>query len=259
MAGLITAKYAPVYPPIARAAHVSGTVVLHALLSKEGRVESLQAISGPNMLEGAAMDAVRQWQYRPYLLNGEPVEVDTTILVNFRLSDAPPASGSGGAGGSAAQDGIERGIEEGPPPPAVPPPPPPPPPGAVGVVGMAGGSAVAGDSGMRRSPGLARISGGVMAGRMVSKVFPVYPMQAKKDHVEGTVVLHAIIAKDGTLEKLTVISGPDELARAAIDAVNQWVYQPYLLNGVPTEVDTTITVNFRLGSPPPPPPPPSEP
>ncbi len=82
----------PVYPPIANAARVSGTVVLVATISKTGDIENLRIVSGPAMLQSAALDAVRQWRYRPYLLNGEPVEVDTTINVVFNLGgDATPA------------------------------------------------------------------------------------------------------------------------------------------------------------------------
>ena len=73
----------PLYPPIARAAHVSGTVVLHAVISKAGSIQSLAVVSGPEMLRANAVAAVQDWRYRPYLLNGEPVEVDTTITVNF--------------------------------------------------------------------------------------------------------------------------------------------------------------------------------
>ena len=87
MQGLkIIQKTQPVYPPIARAAHMQGTVTLHAIISKTGTIESLQAISGPEMLKGAALDAVKGWRYKPYLLNGEPTEVDTTVIVNFNLN-----------------------------------------------------------------------------------------------------------------------------------------------------------------------------
>jgi protein TonB len=79
-------KTTPVYPPIAKAAHVGGTVVLHAIIAKDGTIQSLSAVSGPDMLKGAALDAVRQWKYKPYLLNGDPTEVDTTITVNFNLN-----------------------------------------------------------------------------------------------------------------------------------------------------------------------------
>jgi protein TonB len=86
MAGQILQKTTPVYPPIARAAHVGGTVVLHAIIGKDGSIQNLSVISGPPMLVGAATDAVRQWRYKPYLLNGDPTEVDTTITVNFNLN-----------------------------------------------------------------------------------------------------------------------------------------------------------------------------
>ena len=86
IAGNILVKTQPVYPPIARAAHQGGTVVLHAIISKAGTIEQLNVVSGPAMLQGAAMDAVKTWRYKPYLLNGEPTEVDTTIMVNFNLN-----------------------------------------------------------------------------------------------------------------------------------------------------------------------------
>jgi periplasmic protein TonB len=75
----------PVYPPIAKTAHISGTVVLHAVIAKDGSVEDLQYVSGPPLLMKAAMDAVKQWRYQPTQLNGDPVEVDTTISVVFTL------------------------------------------------------------------------------------------------------------------------------------------------------------------------------
>ena len=96
-------------------------------------------------------------------------------------------------------------------------------------------------SGTQTPSGPVRISGGVMAGQLISRVDPVYP----DTDAEGSVVLHAIIAPDGTVQQLAVISGPPPLQQAAVDAVRQWVYKPYLLNGEPTAVDTTITVNFK--------------
>jgi periplasmic protein TonB len=78
-------KVTPQYPPIAKTAHVSGTIVLHAVISKEGTIQELQYVSGPPLLMKAAMDAVKEWRYKPTTLNGEPVEVDTTIDVVFTL------------------------------------------------------------------------------------------------------------------------------------------------------------------------------
>ncbi len=82
-AGMFLHGAKPVYPAIAKSAHVSGTVVLHATISKLGAIENLRVNSGQEMLRQAAMDAVSTWRYRPYLLNGEPVDIDTTINVVF--------------------------------------------------------------------------------------------------------------------------------------------------------------------------------
>ncbi len=84
--GLLVTTVLPVYPPLARQAHVQGAVVLDADISKDGTVETLKAISGHPMLIPAAVDAVKQWRYKPYVVKGEPVAVNTQIVVNFTLS-----------------------------------------------------------------------------------------------------------------------------------------------------------------------------
>jgi periplasmic protein TonB len=84
--GLLIRKVEPAYPAIARAARIQGDVVLKAIISREGNIEDLQLVSGHPMLVPAAIDAVKQWHYRPYLLNGQPVEVETTITVIFSLA-----------------------------------------------------------------------------------------------------------------------------------------------------------------------------
>jgi TonB family protein len=94
-----------------------------------------------------------------------------------------------------------------------------------------------------------RVSAGVMAGQVLSRVNPIYPPDAKAAHVEGAVVLHAVISKTGEVRDLYVVSGPDELQASTLDAIGQWIYKPYLLNGQPTEVETTITVNYKLDDP----------
>jgi protein TonB len=81
----ILREVTPIYPPIAKTAHIQGTVVLHAIISKDGSIEQLEYVSGPPLLMKNAMDAVRQWRYRPTMLNGEPVEVDTTVSVVFTI------------------------------------------------------------------------------------------------------------------------------------------------------------------------------
>lgn len=84
--GNLVYRVQPVYPELARQARIQGPVRLRAVISRTGTIENLQALSGHPMLVSAAVNAVRQWRYRPYLLNGEPVEVETEITVNFILS-----------------------------------------------------------------------------------------------------------------------------------------------------------------------------
>jgi len=93
-----------------------------------------------------------------------------------------------------------------------------------------------------------RISSGVSAGMLIAPIRPIYPDIARAARVEGTVVVEATISRIGTVESLRVVSGPAILQRAALDAIRTARYQPYRLNGSPTEVQTTISVNFRLGS-----------
>jgi periplasmic protein TonB len=83
--GLLISRTNPTYPVIARSAHVSGTVILAATISIQGRIENLRVLSGHPMLRQAAIDAVKTWRYRPYQLNNQPVEVETTININFTL------------------------------------------------------------------------------------------------------------------------------------------------------------------------------
>jgi protein TonB len=92
-----------------------------------------------------------------------------------------------------------------------------------------------------------RVSSGVAEGMLVHQVKPQYPQLGVQARIQGTVVLQAVIGKDGTIRELRLISGHPMLAPAAIEAVKQWRYRPYLLNGEPVEVDTQVNVNFTLG------------
>ena len=86
MEGNLIHRVQPVYPVLAKMARVQGAVVLRAVISQQGTIEGLAVISGPPALVEAAVEAVRQWRYRPYYLNDEPVEVDTQVTVNFVLA-----------------------------------------------------------------------------------------------------------------------------------------------------------------------------
>jgi len=95
-------------------------------------------------------------------------------------------------------------------------------------------------------PQVVNISQGVSQGLLLKRVQPSYPPQAVSLRIEGAVNLQATIAKDGTIKGVKVLGGHPLLARAAADAVRQWRYKPYMLNGQPFEVQTEITVNFKL-------------
>jgi protein TonB len=141
---------------------------------------------------------------------------------------------------------------------------PPPDDASMGVAGgvpggVAGGSdggvmgGILGDAGPaappppKQAPTRIRLGGNVQQAKLVSQPMPVYPPLARQARIQGNVVLHAIISKDGHVEQLSVISGHPLLIQSALDAVRQWRYQPTLLNGDPVEVDTTITVTFTMG------------
>ena len=135
----------------------------------------------------------------------------------------------------------------------------------VGIVGVTGGvpggvpggqaggvigGIIGGVSGAPPPPkmNLKRITvgGNVVAAKKINDIRPTYPPLARQTRIQGTVKLHAIIAKDGTIQQLEVISGHPLLVQAALDAVRQWRYQPTMLNGDPVEVDTTVDVIFSL-------------
>ncbi len=93
----------------------------------------------------------------------------------------------------------------------------------------------------------ATINAVVMAGKALTQRAPVYPQAAKERHVSGSVVMRGLIGRDGRVRSLTLVTTPDpDPAIAALATVRSWTYEPYLLNGQPTEVDTTITVNFHI-------------
>jgi protein TonB len=96
------------------------------------------------------------------------------------------------------------------------------------------------------TPQKVRVSSGVAQGNLIHDVKPPYPPLARQARIQGTVVISAIIGKDGTIQQARVVSGHPMLAQAALEAVKQWRYKPYFLNGEPVDVDTTINVNFSL-------------
>jgi TonB family protein len=97
-----------------------------------------------------------------------------------------------------------------------------------------------------KAPKQITVSAATMSGNLLTKAVPQYPPGAKKAKIQGSVVLSVIIGDDGNVKNIQVVSGPDELQQSAIDAVRQWTYKPYLLNGQPVEVKTTVNIVYSL-------------
>jgi len=160
------------------------------------------------------------------VVNGElrqPTKIPSKVQM-IREDEAPPDLGAGGVPG-----GVPGGIPGG---------------SAGGVIGgiLAGQMAAP----KVAIPQRVRVSQGVSTGLLIKKVTPNYPQLAKQARIQGTVVLQAEISKEGTIQNLQLISGHPMLAPAAIEAVKQWRYKPYLLNGEPVAVETQVVVNFSL-------------
>jgi TonB family protein len=120
--------------------------------------------------------------------------------------------------------------------------------GSALALGMHANAASGGsDSNANKAPKQLTVSSEEMSHNLLNKAVPVYPPAAKKARIQGKVVLEAVIGTDGTVESLRVISGPQELQQSALDAVRQWTYKPYLMNGEPVEVETTINIIYQLG------------
>ena len=87
-----------------------------------------------------------------------------------------------------------------------------------------------------------------MVGTKISGINPIYPPEAKANRIQGAVVIEVVIGRDGTIQTINSVTGPELLQESALEAVHQWTYKPYILNGEPVEVQSTITVNYSLGA-----------
>ena len=221
-----TKNLAPAYPPDALAANVAGVVIIEAVIGEDGKVRDTRVLRSIPMLDAAATEAVRQWEFTPTVLNGAPVPVIMTVTVNFARKESSGVAGgvTGGVPGGVA--GGVAGAFDAPPPP----PPPPPPPGDKGL----------------SDPAAVRVGGGITPPRKIVNVNAVYPPEARDARVQGVVIMDVLIGVDGTVEQTKVVRSIQMLDQAAIDAVRQWVFTPTLLNGVPQKVIMTVTVNFTL-------------
>jgi len=214
---LLIRKVAPVYPPLARQARIQGTVILKIVINKAGDVRDVQLFSGHPMLAPAAIEAVKQWKYQPYMADGEAIEVTTNVRVNFALAGGEPAQ-KGTVGDSPG--GVMGGV--------------------IGsVVGSRPGAVLV-------SEGVYRVSEGEMRESRMEKIDPVYPPIAIQERIQGPVVLDLRIIQTGDVEQVSLVSGHPMLVSAATEAVKQWKYKPYVKDGTPVVVLTMVRLNFAL-------------
>jgi protein TonB len=171
--------------------------------------------------------AVKVVKIQSEVINGQlrtPTKIPNKVQM-IKEEEAPPDLGAGGVPG-----GVPGGI----------------PGGSTG--GVMGGILSSANAAVPKvaTPQRVRVSSGVSTGLLIKKVTPNYPQLAKQARIQGSVVLQAEISKEGTIQNLQLISGHPMLAPAAIEAVKQWRYKPYLLNGEPVAVETQVVVNFSL-------------
>lgn len=213
------------YSGEARARALQGEVVVKIVVSETGDVESAQVISGDPILAESAVDAAKKWKFKPFIKNGKAMKASTKLPFDFAFTDKIMKEGV-----SADQSAIsdqKRSLEP-----------------SSDSSSLTAGPAAASDGTVKR----VRVAAGLSQGLLIRQVAPVYPYDAQRAHIQGTVVLRAIINKKGQIENLSLVSGHPMLVPAAIGAVQQWRYKPYLLNGEPMEVDTEILVNFKLSN-----------
>ena len=224
----------PVYPPLARQARIQGDVRLQASAGADGHPTHLEVISGHPLLIGAALEAVKQWVFPA----GTPPRF--LITVPFRLNGASASLGQsqvppggypvpGGVVGGV-MDGVVGGIPKG---------------SRGGVVGGVPGGIAGGVPGADFArPVRVRIGSKVQESRLIRKVDPEYPAQARAAGISGNVTLEVTIGEDGHVESVKPLDGHPLLAAAAQDAVKQWLYQPTMLNQQPVTVLSTVSLSF---------------
>lgn len=227
MAGQLVSKVQPVYPPEAKEKGIGGTVVLHAIIGKDGTIQDLAVISGPPVLVASAMDAVKQWIYKPYLLNGDPTEVETTITVNFNLNNSV---GPGNRSNPAISDNSQArqaGASFRP----------------IALASTSGSQ----QAGRGSDAGVNTVGGSVHAPVLISSVDPQYTEAARKAKLSGNVVVGLTVDPNGVPQDVHITKGLGNVLDAkAVEAVQQYRFKPGTKNGEPVAVALNVEVNFQI-------------
>jgi TonB family protein len=182
----------PVYPKIAKQAHVEGVVIVEAKADEQGNVIDARVLRSIPVLDQAALDAVKQWKYEPMVIDGKPHKVVFTVTVRFTLDEAE-----------------HRAVD-------------------------------------KFAEGAVKAQGDIKPPRLLKEVPAVYPEVARQAQVEGVVILSVKTDETGKVADTIVLRSIPLLDQAAIDAVRQWIYEPFVYEGKAQPVVFTVTVRFQL-------------
>jgi TonB family protein len=199
-------KVVPIYSDGLHNDKTNSRVMLLVTVDEKGDVEHADFLRGDPNLAAAAVETIKKWKFEPFIRNGHPVKVTDAVPV-----DLPP---------TAEEMRKARPVVVG------------------GIISRTPITSA--------GPQHVRIAQSLGEKLLISKVQPNYPEPARSRRIQGAVVLRATIGADGVVRNLEVVSGHPMLTTAAINAVKQWIYRPYVVNGQPIEVETQITVSFTL-------------
>jgi len=184
---VIIKKVVPKYPEVAKKAGIAGVVILDCITDINGNVVSAMVRGGHPLLRQAAYEAVIQWKYNPYIVNGKACSVKFTVQVRFNLTKKDT---------SKDREVVNLSSKEQP--------------------------------------------------KLLKKIEPKYPPEALKKRITGTVVIEATTDTEGNVANAIVLEGVEELNEAALTAIKQWIYTPYILEGEKKAVRFTVSVRFNL-------------
>jgi len=221
---MLLEKVVPSYPEQATANHIQNNEILDIQIDEMGNVASAKIQSGHPWFAQASLEAVTQWKYRPYLQQGSPVRVESTVLIVYRVAgqqDRAPRFPQGMPASVVS-------IADAPSPPASP----------------VDASQV--EATQVEAPKHVQLDRKLLEDRVINQVQPTYPPIAKAAHIQGDVLLHVVIDKEGRVAQLRAVSGHPILIQAAMDAVKQWSYKPYEVRGEAVGVESTVRVEFRI-------------
>lgn len=198
----------PEYPKVAIKNHIQGDITIDVVIDPEGNVANATWVNdgASTLLSEPVIDAVKQWKYQTTLLNGNPVSVSSWVVIRFQLADKP----------------------------------------TVQILTRDESTTPTKKAQKLQGPLKIRISSGVADSHKTSGEDPVYPLEAKRQHIQGDVVLRALTDQKGHILSLQVVSGDPVLVQAALAAVKTWKYKPWILNGEPIQADFPILIKFRM-------------